>query len=162
MSSLGIITHHADHESQTGRRRDIDSHRSRGKAALAIPGNMDGELAPVADIRPESIASHEIYSAVIDGQPVGFYGLRCVGSKLQLEHRWVWPAAKRSGVGRALFSHACGRARALGFQSLEIESDPNAEGFYERMGARRAGVSIVEVAGQRRELPVFTYEFDAA
>jgi len=113
-------------------------------------------------IRPESIASHEIYSAVIDGQPVGFYGLRCVGSKLQLEHLWVWPAAMRGGVGRALFTHACERARALGFQSLEIESDPNAEGFYERMGARRAGVSIVEVAGQRRELPVFTYEFDAA
>src|SRR5258705_11031672 len=79
-------------------------------------------------IRPEFIASYEIYSAVIDGQSVGFYGLCCRGGKLHLEHLWVLPAAMRGGVGRALFAHACERARALGFHSLEIESDPNAEG----------------------------------
>ena len=111
-------------------------------------------------IRPEFIASHETYSAIIDGQAVGFYGLRCGGGKLQLEHLWVLPAAMRCGVGRALFAHARERARALGFQSLEIESDPNAEGFYERMGARRIGANIMELEGQCRELPVFIYKID--
>ena len=62
------------------------------------------------------------------------------------------------GVGRALFIHALARSRALGFKNLEIESDPNAEGFYKRMGARRVGASIKEVEGQRRELPVLIYE----
>ena len=37
---------------------------------------------------------------------------------------------------------------------LEIESDPNAEGFYQRMGAHRIGVNIKELDGQRRKLPV--------
>jgi hypothetical protein len=48
----------------------------------------------------------------------------------------------------------------LGFRNLEIESDPNAESFYERMGAHRVGASIKEVDGQRRELPILRYEID--
>ena len=40
-------------------------------------------------IRPEFISSHETYSAIIDGQPVGFYGLHCEGGRLWLEHLWV-------------------------------------------------------------------------
>jgi GNAT superfamily N-acetyltransferase len=109
-------------------------------------------------IRAEFIASHETYSAIIDGQTVGFYGLRSDGGHLQLEHLWVLPGAMRGGVGRALFAHALERARALGFSSLRIESDPNAEGFYQKMGARRIGASITELEGQRRELPVLSYE----
>jgi hypothetical protein len=45
-----------------------------------------------------------------------------------------------------------------GIGELEIESDPNAEGFYRRMGARRVGASSKELDGQRRELPILVYE----
>jgi hypothetical protein len=41
---------------------------------------------------------------------------------------------------------------------MEIESDPNAEGFYQRLGGRRVGINIAELDGQRRELPVLAYE----
>jgi hypothetical protein len=50
----------------------------------------------------------------------------------------------------------------LGFRELEIESDPNAEGFYQRMGARRAGTSIHEGQQGRRELPILIYELAPA
>jgi predicted N-acetyltransferase YhbS len=62
------------------------------------------------------------------------------------------------GVGRALFAHAIKRARASGFRAVEIESDPNAAGFYDRMGAQRVGTKVSEVQGERRELPLFVYE----
>ena len=113
-------------------------------------------------IRQDFISSNETYSAIIDGQPVGFYGLSSDGGQLWLEHLWVLPEAMGRGVGRALFVHALKRARALGFQSLEIESDPNAEGFYQRMGARRVGANVTEMDGRRRELPVLVYEIDHA
>jgi hypothetical protein len=61
-------------------------------------------------------------------------------------------------VGRALFEHSVEQARALGFCSLHIESDPNAEGFYERMGARRVGMNITQLDGEHRELPLLIYE----
>jgi len=36
---------------------------------------------------------------------------------------------------------------------LEISADPNAEGFYERMGATRIGEVRSEIEGQPRVLP---------
>ncbi|MBI4664433.1 MAG: hypothetical protein HY735_37035 [Verrucomicrobia bacterium] len=43
---------------------------------------------------------------------------------------------------------------------LEIESDPNAVGFYERMGARRVGTTVTRWEGGSRELPVLVYEVE--
>ena len=39
-------------------------------------------------------------------------------------------------------------------QVLEIESDPNAQGFYERMGAKKVGEAVGELDGQARVLPI--------
>ena len=50
--------------------------------------------------------------------------------------------------------------RESGCRKLEIESDPNAEGFYQRLGARRVGVRTKDWDGQRRELPILIYEID--
>ena len=43
------------------------------------------------------------------------------------------------GVGRRLFEHARAVAAGAGVRVLEIDSDPNAEAFYCRMGAVRVG-----------------------
>ena len=111
-------------------------------------------------VQPGFIAEHETYTACIDGITIGFYSLSRGLDRMRLEHLWVLPQAMRRGVGRALFLHAVGRVRALGFETLEIESDPNAAGFYEQMGAHRAGVTVTELDGRPRELPVLVYELD--
>jgi GNAT superfamily N-acetyltransferase len=108
----------------------------------------------VLTVTSEFIASHKTYAATIAGHMVGFYALQLADGTLHLQHLWVLPDAMGRGIGRALFRHALERARALGFQQLEVESDPNAEGFYERMGARRVGTVVREGERQRRELPI--------
>ena len=109
-------------------------------------------------VTPETIRSHETFLAVADRQAIGFYALSRKAGGLELVHMWVRPDWMGQGVGGELFRHAVERARVLGFQKLEIESDPNAEGFYLRMGARRVGVNVQVVEQQRRELPVLVYE----
>ena len=52
-----------------------------------------------------------------------------------LEDLWIEPRWIGHGVGRLLFEHVATRARELGAQRLEWEAEPNARGFYERMGA---------------------------
>jgi GNAT superfamily N-acetyltransferase len=111
-------------------------------------------------IKPEFIASHETYTAIVDGQIVGFYAFGRKDSRLNLQHMWVLPDWMGQNVGRSLFYHALERTKALGFRELEIESDPNAEGFYKRLGARRAGVNTYTIDQQQRELPVLIYEID--
>jgi GNAT superfamily N-acetyltransferase len=49
---------------------------------------------------------------------------------------WVEPAWIGQGIGARLFRHAVERARQLGAKRLEWEAEPNAVGFYERMGGR--------------------------
>ena len=142
------FTHYGDREGQTRRRRDTDNHRLRCEAALTV--------------QPDFIITHETHSAVVENRTVGFYALGCKGDRLNLQHLWVLPDAMGQGVGRWLFAHAVERVRDLGFGVLEIESDPNADGFYQRMGARRIGTRVTVLEGRRRELPVLVYEVDQA
>lgn len=104
------------------------------------------------------VQAHEVYAAVDDDDAVlGFYALDSSGEKFTLEHLWVQPSSFGAGVGRELFAHAVARAHALGGRVLEIESDPHAEGFYQRMGAEVIGEVTYELEGQPRILPLMAY-----
>ena len=107
------------------------------------------------------IAKNEIFAAVVNGQITGFCGLLAIGEVMRLEHLWVLPEAIGRGIGKTLFQHAAARARALGSACLTIEADPNAEGFYLRMGALRNGTLTIEIEGQPRELPLLTYNLSS-
>jgi GNAT superfamily N-acetyltransferase len=109
-------------------------------------------------IRAEFIAANTAWCATEDSCAVGFYVLTTESDGLHLDHLWIVPSAMGRGIGRALFEHAIEQAKGLGARTLEIESDPNAEGFYARMGARRVGETVTEIEGQRRELPLLVYD----
>lgn len=70
-----------------------------------------------------------------EGRLVGFYVLSGEPPELELSRMMVEPDAIRTGCGRRLFEHAVATARRLGAASLVLDADPNAEGFYRRMGA---------------------------
>jgi GNAT superfamily N-acetyltransferase len=109
-------------------------------------------------IRAEFIAANVVWCAKEGVRAVGFYVLTNESDGLHLDHLWILPDAMGRGIGRALFEHAVEEARTLGHRILKIEADPNAEGFYARMGARRVGEAVTEIEGQRRELPLLLYE----
>jgi GNAT superfamily N-acetyltransferase len=116
----------------------------------------------ILTMRPEFIAENVAYVAIEEGRPVGFYLLTTEADGLHLDHLWIVPHAMGRGTGRALFDHAVEQSRRLGHKVLQIEADPNAEGFYARMGARRVGQAVTEIDGQRRELPLLLYELEPA
>lgn len=109
-------------------------------------------------ITPEFVRDNEVYAAVVGGEPFGFHALAGTGHELELEHLWVSPAWIGSGAGRLLFEHAMDGAASLGAKHVEIEADPNAEGFYLRMGARRTGENVYQIEGHRRVLPLLKME----
>ena len=107
-------------------------------------------------ITPEFIRNNAVYTAVSGGEPCAFYALTSAGG--ELEHLWVLPAWIGSGVGSLLFEHAMREAARRGASAVAIESDPNAEGFYLRMGAWRVGENVYEIEGPKRKLPLLTVE----
>lgn len=104
-------------------------------------------------IRPEFVDDNPVYVAEGEGNLLGFYALILKKEKAELDHLWVAPAHIGSGVGKALFLHAMQSAARGNVSELEILSDPNAEGFYRKMGAHRIGETVSEIDGQPRSLP---------
>jgi GNAT superfamily N-acetyltransferase len=104
-------------------------------------------------ISPDFVAANQVYVAEREGDLLGFYALIIRKEKAELDHLWVAPAHIGSGVGKELFLHAMQTAAGQSVSEVEILSDPNAEGFYRKMGAHRIGETTSEIDGQSRALP---------
>jgi N-acetylglutamate synthase-like GNAT family acetyltransferase len=103
-------------------------------------------------ISPEFVATNQVYVFADDGIR-GFYALCVSDKKCELEHLWVKPAFIGTGIGKELFLDAMERAAKLNVEEIELSADPNAAGFYERMGALQFGEVESEIDGQTRKLP---------
>jgi GNAT superfamily N-acetyltransferase len=125
------------------------------KGHWGYPARWMDQWRPVLTVSASFIAHHDTYIARRENQILGYAALRQDAAAIHLEDLFVLPAAMGRGVGRALFFHARERAHELGFAALEIQSDPNAAGFYERMGAQRVGTHFMLLDSQRRDLPLF-------
>ena len=108
-------------------------------------------------ISSDFITNNPVYAAEREGVIIGFYAL-VVGERAELEHMWVAPEHIGTGVGKELFIHAMQTAAGDNISTIEISADPNAEGFYQRMGARRIGEVSSEIDGQTRALPRLTVD----
>ena len=104
-------------------------------------------------ISADFVRDHHVYVAEADGEIRGFYALCVSGDRAELEHMWVTPASIGTGIGKELFLDAMERAAALEVRGVEIVADPNAAGFYERMGATRIGEVESPIDGQSRKIP---------
>lgn len=130
------------------------------KATWGYPTRWMALWRPVLTITPQFVAEHPVFVAMEAATIVGFYALKIDGSSGSLEHLWVLPEAIGRGVGRALWGHALGELARQGVKTLEIIADPNAEGFYLRMGARRIGTKRYLLEGQARLLPLLAVDID--
>ena len=104
-------------------------------------------------ISSDFIRDNHVYVAAEEDEIRGFYALCVSGEKAELEHMWVTPACIGTGVGKELFLDAMERAAALNVRDVELTADPNAAGFYERMGAVQIGETESVIDGQIRKLP---------
>lgn len=109
-------------------------------------------------ISSDFISHNEVYVAEREGEIIGFYALVVADQRAELEHMWVAPPFIGTGVGKELFVHAMQKAAGENVSAVEISSDPNAEGFYERMGAGRISEDSSEIEGQTRSLPRLTID----
>ena len=109
---------------------------------------------PQLTFSPEYFEEHESWVAAIDHLPAGFYTLLEKDGNAWLENLWVSPEFIGKGAGKRLFSHALELSRQRGFEILRLEADPNAVGFYEKMGMERFSEQRSEIDGEPRILPI--------
>jgi GNAT superfamily N-acetyltransferase len=132
----------------------------RAKAVWGYDASFLARCRAAMTLMPEKLRAHPFYVATdSEGKPLGFYGFEPEAGGVGLDMFFVEPDVIGRGVGRALWDHAVAIARALGHRELVVVSDPNASGFYLKMGCRSAGAVPSEI-DPARFLPVFRYELE--
>jgi GNAT superfamily N-acetyltransferase len=100
------------------------------------------------EVSAESVSSRPTFVGELEGVVAGFYSLVPSADAWELDNLWVLPQFMRRGVGRALLVHAAQIAAEGGATSIVIDSDPNAESFYVKCGAKRVGAVAAPIVGQ--------------
>ena len=112
--------------------------------------------AAQGDFSQEALAARPVLVADLGGRAIGFATLIAQGDVCVLDDLWIDPDWIGRGIGTRLFEACAERARDLGARRLEWEAEPNAVGFYQRMGGRYLRESAPTELG--RTIPVMGLE----
>jgi GNAT superfamily N-acetyltransferase len=106
------------------------------KGHWGYPRDRVVEWASKGDFSAETLGRLEIWVAE-EGRDIAGWASLVPGDEVAwLEDLWIDPRWMRQGVGSALFAAVADEARGRGAVRLEWEAEPNALGFYRRMGGR--------------------------
>ena len=90
--------------------------------------------AEAGGFTPEVLGELELIVAQAGGRTVAWASVKAESETAWLEDLWVEPEWIGKGLGSRLFREAAAYARVRGATSIEWEAEPNAVGFYEKMG----------------------------
>lgn len=85
-------------------------------------------------ITTDYIQDNQVWVVVVADQIAGFAAIEQHDDETILEHFWVLPAYIGKGIGKRLFLYVADQ-----FSEFVITADPNADGFYYKMGAQKIG-----------------------
>jgi len=117
------------------------------------------EWADQGDFTPERLRELIVFVADSGGRAIGWCSLIPKDEVVWLEDLWIEPEWIGMGIGSLLFRQAVDHAKAHGAERLEWEAEPNAIGFYEKMGGTYVRESEESEWGRR--LSVMGVRFDA-
>ena len=130
------------------------------KAHWGYPERWMELWKPQLTFSPEYFENNESWVAEREHSPIAFYTLLDREENAWIENLWVSPEDIGQGVGKKLFSHAVEVARQRGYKRIQLEADPNAMGFYEKMGMRKIGERHSAVEDQPRILPLMELKLE--
>ncbi|MEO1198165.1 MAG: GNAT family N-acetyltransferase [Pseudomonadota bacterium] len=119
-------------------------------------GYDDAFMAACVDeltVTPETLTAGETWVAEMpDGTLAGFCDVRLDDGVAEVYAAFVDPPFIGTGVGAKLWAKVEEVTRQLGTSTIGVDSDPQAQGFYERMGCVVTGTTpSASIAG--RSLP---------
>jgi GNAT superfamily N-acetyltransferase len=120
----------------------LDEGERLRKIAIAAKGSWGYDLdrvrgwAAMGDFSPAGLGKKDFYIAAVEGRVIGWAAAIGQGDVWWLDDLWIEPEWMGKGIGSRLFRHAAEGGRRAGAVRMEWEAEPNALGFYEKMGGR--------------------------
>jgi predicted N-acetyltransferase YhbS len=132
------------------------------KASWGYPADWLDSWREELTITADYVMRHQVFVADTGDGLAGVAALERVGGEAVLEHVWVAAGRQRQGIGEALVRHVLAVAREAGDRIVRVTSDPQALGFYERLGGRVSAHAPAPMPGEPdRALPVLELPVDA-
>lgn len=129
----------------------------RSKSHWGYSSEQIGEWQDELTVTEDYLVQHHVYTAHDADSLIGYYALRVLDrEEASLDNLFVEARLIGQGFGRKLILDALQRARDLDLKRVVLESDPNAEDFYSKVGFKQIGK--LETAIEGRYLPVMSYE----
>lgn len=133
----------------------------RSKAHWGYDADFLDRCRPFLAVSRAMIEKGHVFVAEDDGAALGVLALTPDAGRFEVKLLFIAPEAIGRGVGRVLWDAAVRQARDSGHRNMLVVSDPFAEGFYQRMGARRIGEHVSEIDATRK-LPLLRFEIEGA
>lgn len=132
---------------------DLSKIAFAAKAHWGYPERWMDMWIPQLTFNSAYFVEYESWAAFDEAKPVAFYTWEERRGNAWLENLWVVPEYMGQGIGKKLFLHAAEESRRRGYRRLQLEADPHAVGFYERMGMYKISERSYEIDGHLRVLP---------
>ncbi|MBL8100801.1 MAG: GNAT family N-acetyltransferase [Anaerolineales bacterium] len=120
------------------------------------------EWLPQLTISEGYISANEVWMMLDAEKPIAFYALSQSEEGYELGHLWVLPEYIGKGIGKQLLNHVLERCKLLNITTLKIYADPNAQPFYEKMGAKKIDEYHSDLFGEDRVLPIMEIIVEAS
>ena len=118
--------------------RELFAEYQRGLGVSLCFQGFEGELAGLpGDYAPPR---GRLVLALVGGRPAGCAALRPLFHRVaEMKRLYVRPVHRATGLGRQLALHIIGEARAIGYETLKLDTLPQmlaAQRMYEKLGFR--------------------------
>lgn len=108
---------------------------------------------PELTITAAYIDKNEMYKLIIDDQLIAYYAyFRLDKGKVKLDNMFITPEFIGMGYGKLLMMDFMNRVKPSGYTKIMLDADPNAKGFYEKLGF--SAVGRIKSSMSNRFLPV--------
>ncbi len=126
------------------------------KKSKAYWGYSDEQMESWSDlltITKNYIETNNVYKLLVDNLPIGYYSYIYLSEKeVKLDNLFVLPDYIGSGFGKLLMNDFLNRVKNSDIKKITLDSEPNAEKFYEYFGFIKVGQ--IETAIKDRYLPI--------
>ena len=129
------------------------------KASWGYPATWIDDWRHELTITEAYIRRHHVFTAELDGDLAGLVSIELDEPVAQIGNLWVAPEFHGCGIGRALIERCIEFGRQHRLEALMVESDPNALGFYRRVGGIQVDALPAPLPGMpERKLPILRFE----
>ncbi len=129
----------------------------KSKAFWGYSNEQMENWSELLTITKSYIESNIVYKLLIDNTIVGYYSyINLEDDVIKLDNLFVLPEYIGSGLGKLLMNDFMDRLKMTKTKKVVLDSEPNAEQFYEKFGFIKVGQ--IETKIKDRYLPIMEYK----